>query len=284
MTMSLAIEAYLDAGKPDRFLLPIAKYWRDTPLRKITGEQVRQVAKKLYPNAAHSTLNRQVIKPTRAVMNYAADLWGLSKIAIKPFPERDNIERRPVSAPWVSSFATQAGKDGLPHLAALAYFMFGTGARIGEATALTWGSVSLDDRRATIFMGKTGETRVAHLPGPVLVALANIPSNRKDDELVFGYADRGSVSKVWRNVCARAKIEALTPHCCRHGFATEMLRNHFDVKTVAKLGGWKDAAIVLKHYAHALEDDTVTEAIFGTNLTQRHIQNAVSNRKTKRKL
>lgn len=284
MTFAQATDAYLDAGKPERFLLKILDHWKDTPLRQITGAAVRQSAKKLYPGAGNATLNRQVIKPTRAVMNYAADLWGLGKIAVTPFPERTNIERRPVTADWVSSFAAQARGDGLPHLAALAFFMFGTGARIGEAVALTWRDLSLDKRRATIFMGKTGETRTAHLPGPVIVALANVPSNRNPEDLVFGYAERGSVSKVWRNVCGRAEIEPLTPHSCRHGFATEMLRNGFDVKTVAKLGGWKDAAIVLRHYAHALEDETVTDALFDTKPThaKAKTQLSVSNSKENR--
>ena len=50
-----------------------------------------------------------------------------------------------------------------------------------------------------------------------------------------------------RRALDRARIKRLTPHSCRHGFATMMLRNGFDVKTVAKLGGWKDAAIVLNY-------------------------------------
>lgn len=284
VTFAQAVNAYLDAGKSERFLLNLLEYWRDTRISRITGESIRQSARKLYPGASNATLNRQVIKPTRAVLNQAADLWGLPKIAVKPFPERTSIERRPVTAAWVASFAGQSRADSLPHLAALAYFMFGTGSRIGEAVALRWCDVSLDTRRATIFMGKTGETRLAHLPAPVVTALANIPSNRRDHDLVFGYAERGSVSKVWRNVCGRAGIELLTPHSCRHGFATEMLRNGFDVKTVAKLGGWRDAAIVLKHYAHALEDDTVTDALFDTNLTQGRGQKELSTSNKKEKL
>jgi integrase len=41
-----------------------------------------------------------------------------------------------------------------------------------------------------------------------------------------------------------------------------------DPKTVATMGGWKDVATVMKYYAHAMNDPTVTEALFGTNLTQ----------------
>jgi integrase len=49
----------------------------------------------------------------------------------------------------------------------------------------------------------------------------------------------------------------------RHGFATEMLRAGYDVKTVAHAGGWKDAATVLKTYAHAIRDIRITDALTG---------------------
>ena len=147
--MAQAIESYLDDGRSERFLLPILDYWRDTPLRKITGPAVRRSAKKLYPSVSDATLNRQVIKPTRAVMNSAADLWGIGKISIAPFPERTNIERRPVTLAWVRAFDSQSRKDGLPHLGAIAVYMYGTGCRIGEAVDLTWADLDLDNRIAT---------------------------------------------------------------------------------------------------------------------------------------
>lgn len=75
------------------------------------------------------------------------------------------------------------------------------------------------------------------------------------------------MTKVWNNVAKRTGIEPLTPHCCRHGFATTMLRKGFDAKTVAERGGWKDATTVLRTYAHALEDITVTDAVFDTSVT-----------------
>lgn len=69
-------------------------------------------------------------------------------------------------------------------------------------------------------------------------------------------------------MCKRAGIERLTPHCCRHGFATTMLHKGFDVKTVAEMGGWKDATTVLRTYAHAVKDKTVTDVLFDTPVTR----------------
>lgn len=267
VTFAQAAMAYRDAEKPTRFLARVEDHFRDAPVRRITGETIRQAARLLYPRAGAATRNRQAIAPAQAIINHAAALGWCEPVKVRRFPVRSE-PKKPATLEWARIFAAQAADDGLPHLGALALFMFGTGARIGEACALTWADVSLDARRATIRQTKVEDTRAAHLPSEVLAALANIPSNRRPAELVFGYAARDSVRQVWAAVVGRAELEPLTPHCCRHGFATTMLRRGFDVKTVAQMGGWKDAATVLRTYAHAIEDPTVTDALFDTKLAQ----------------
>lgn len=268
LTMAQVFNAYLDADKSDRFLLRLAEHWKDTPVETIRPETIRQAAKKIYPDAREPTWNRQVIKPTQAAINHAAELGWCQRISVKRYPENPEV-KTPATVVWVRSFREQAVEDGLPHLAALCLFMFGTAARVGESCRLLWRNVDLTAGTAELHLLKpTPWSRTAHLPREVVTALANIPSNRNPDDLVFGYAGRGSVRGPWNNVCKRAKIDRLTPHCCRHGFATSMLHHGFDPKTVAERGGWKDATTVLRTYAHAMKDRTVTDALFDTNLTQ----------------
>ncbi|MEM9966489.1 MAG: site-specific integrase [Pseudomonadota bacterium] len=264
---SQAAIAYREAGHSDRFLTPIEDYWRDTLVIKITGEGIRRVAKALYSDCANATLNRQGIVPAQAIINYASELGWCAPIKVKRFKVSAK-SKEPATLEWVTAFAEQANADGLHHLAALCLFMFGTGARRGEACALTWADVDLFKRQAVINQTKVDDLRIAHLPQEVVIALANIPSNRNPDDLVFGYASGESVGKVWANVLKRADIEALTPHCCRHGFATTLLRAGVDPKTVAARGGWKDIATVMKFYAHAIDDLTITDALFDTPVTQ----------------
>lgn len=202
--------------------------------------------------------------PTQAIINFAAGMGWCHPIKVKRFPVNPET-KTPAKLEWVMAFAAEAS----PHLGALCIFMFSNGARLGEAVRLKWADVDMTARTARLSGDKPRPwTRLAHLPPPVIAALANIPSNRNPDDLVFGYAGRGSVKQPWASVISRAGIEYLTPHCCRHGFATTMLRKGYDVKTVAQLGGWKDPAILLRTYAHALEDCTVTDAIFDTNSAQ----------------
>jgi integrase len=268
VTFAQASISYRAAEKSERFLDVIEDHWEDTKISVITMGAIRQSAIKLYPNAKPATRNRQVITPTVAVINHAAELEWCSPIKAKKFKEGIPKRKEPVDLAWVMAFVAQAFEDELPHLAALCLFMFGTGARVGEATEIVWADMDLMANTVTINQGKTDSVRTSHLPPDVMAALANIGGNRDPYEKVFGYAAPGSIRKVWDNVIERAEIKRLTAHCCRHGFATGLLRKGMDVKTVAKLGGWKDVATVLKHYAHALDDITLTDALFDTKLTQ----------------
>jgi integrase len=261
--MAQVFIAYRDAGKSDRFLAPIEDYWKDTPVSNATPGAIKQSALALYPKAGNATRNRQVIVPTQAAINHAAELEWCPPIRVKRFPVIQKV-KKPADLAWVQAFQAAAS----PHLGALCLFMFATGARIGEAVAMTWDDVDLERRTALVRQTKVANERLVHLPGPLFEAIANIPSNRMPSAPVFNYSARDNVRKVWDSVIERAGIEKLSPHCCRHGFATTMLRAGKDVKTVASLGGWKDVATLLKVYAHAIEDRTQTDVIFDTPVTQ----------------
>jgi integrase len=279
ITFAQATLAYLDAEKSTRFIAKIADYWKDTSIREITAGGIKQSAIILYPNAVGATRNRQVIAPTNAIINHAAGLGWCSPIKAMRFPVEAKT-KQPVTLEWVEAFAEQAS----PHLSALCFFMFGTGARIGEAVALTWGDLNLAKRTAKLTGLKPKPwTRYAHLQPRVVAAIANIISDRNHDERVFQYHAAGKVKQVWENAVKRAGIERLTPHCCRHGFATSLLQSGIDAKTVAQAGGWKDVGTVMKFYAHAMADVTVTDTLFGTALTQLDKGDLVTISKQKRK-
>ncbi|MFK7744646.1 MAG: hypothetical protein AB8B47_06315 [Roseobacter sp.] len=85
LTFAQAAIAYRQAERDDRFLDRVEDYWKDTLVPKITGEAIRQMARKLYPGAANATLNRQGIVPAQAIINYAADLEWCARIRVKRF-------------------------------------------------------------------------------------------------------------------------------------------------------------------------------------------------------
>lgn len=255
LTFAQAALLYRAAGKPTRFLDRVEDHWRDTPVREITGGRIRTSCRDLCPGATHSTWNRAIIVPTQAIINHAAEQELCSKIHVKRWPI-PKPTRQAVSWNWVTEFASVSS----PRLAALAYFMFLTGARIGEACSLRWRDLDLPASSALVRQTKTSSDRRAHLPPVLVAALANIPGDRDPEARVFGM-DRFWAWRQWGAAVERAGIEYRSPHSCRHGFATGLLQAGVDPVTVAKLGGWKSPAQLWATYGHARQDSTLTDLL-----------------------
>ncbi len=169
--------------------------------------------------------------------------------------------KTPVTLEWLEPFMANAN----PAIAALAFFMFLTGARIGEALSVQWDDISLNGCTVLIKESKVSKERISHLPTRLVAAIANLP--RINERPVFVYRHPDDIVRAWKAAIKAAGIKRLTPHCCRHGFATGLLRKGVDVVTVAKLGGWKTPAQVLKTYGHAIDNPKLTNLLVGERLT-----------------
>ena len=265
LTFAQAAILYRKAGKPTRFLKPIEDYWRDTLVKDMTPGAIRQSAIELQPGTSGATMNRNVIVPTQAIINHAADSGLCQWIRVKRFPVVKK-EKIPATWEWVQAFM-RATEPRVPHLGVLACFMLLTGARISEALSVTWADVDLPGAKVRISMGKAGgEVRTAHMPPPLVAALANLPGRVGR---VFVYKSRSTAKIQWEKYVEKAKIRKLSFHACRHGFATALLHSGVDPITVAKRGGWKSAAHVFATYGHVLDDETVTDRIIDTPVTQK---------------
>lgn len=255
LTFAQAALLYRAAGKPTRFLERVEDHWTDTPVREINGGRIRASCRELYPTAKAATWNRAVIVPTQAIINHAAEQELCPKVFVKRWPVPKST-RQAASWGWVTAF----GSVSSPRLSSLASFMFLTGARIGEATSLRWRDLDLSKSSAHVRQTKTSTERRAHLPPELVAALANIPGERHPDASVFGM-DRHSAWRQWKRAVARAGIEYMSPHSCRHGFATGLLQAGVDPVTVAKLGGWKGVAQLWATYGHARDDRTLSDLL-----------------------
>lgn len=254
LTFQEAYEHYLKAGRGDRFAERVAGKIGDRLVKDITPGLLRSMAIEMFPGCTGATMNRQGITPAVAIINCCAEDGMCSPIKVKRFKTEHKI-KEPATLEWVNAFVANAG----PHVGALCMFMFMTGARVGEAIALRWEDVDLEKRTALIRQTKVGVERVANLPQPLVVKLANL--TRDPQRNVFSYMHPDDIWRAWEGAVKSAGIKLLTPHCCRHGFATALLRRGVDVVTVAHLGGWKTPAIVLKTYAHAIKDPQITDIL-----------------------
>lgn len=262
LTFAKAASLYRSAGKATRYLTKIENHWKNALVSSMTPGAIRQSALTLYPHAAGATRNRQVIVPTQAIINHAAEAELCPRIRVKRFPVIKK-EKTPATWIWVEAFSSASS----PTHGALAKFMFLTGARISEALSVEWSDVDLSLSRVLIRQTKIGAERYSHLPAPLVAALANIPGKREGK--VFRYRSRKTLKPSWDKAAIKAGIQRLTPHSCRHGFATAMLRAGVDPVTVAKLGGWKSPAHLFATYGHALDDLTLTDRIAGVHVLTR---------------
>lgn len=273
-TFTDAVALYHDAGKGGRYVIKALDWFGDTKLAKITPPMIRNAAEKLYPGTSGATMNRQGIVPIQAIINHAADKGLCSPVKVRRFPVERTL--RPAgSKEWLSAFQRAARSRGNNEVAALARFMFETGARIGQATDLTWEDLDLADASVLLHTGKTGRggakrsTRRAYLTPTMVAEIGNLTDRHPIK--VFGYASRNTIYRAWRGAVKAAKLPPLTPHeAGRHGFATEMVvRGGVDVATAADAGGWKSKRLMLDTYVNGGAGRQVINSVFGKPRTQK---------------
>ena len=249
LTFAQAALVYRDAGKSERFLEPIEDYLKDTLVKDIKPKTIQTMAMKLFEHCSGASRNRLAIIPAQAIINFAAENELCQRIRVKRFKE-DTKEKPFATLEWVRTFMKQAS----PQLGAYAMFMFLTGARPTEALEA---DIDLPGRTALLHESKIGHERRAHLPAMLVTTIANLP---KSNRPLFFYYNIEDLRDTWDRAVERAKIQRLTPHCCRHGFITGLLRRGIDVKTTAWLADMTVETLV-KTYAHAIKDRTLTNVL-----------------------
>lgn len=276
MSFADAVLLYEAPPADAKYLLAVTPLLGETLVRDITGEKVRALGPRLYPDASTDTWLRQVITPVRAVINHAHDMLGGDRcpaIRIKGYPRaervaqdkkrgrKSRVERQPGSWEWLLRFREHASQ----RQGAMALTMFLTGARIGQVVQMHPDKhLDLQNHRICIPGAKGHDDRWVTIPVELVVELANLrpriprgwESGRKNLR-VFGYAHRFGPLKAWHRACTEAGIEHIMPHAAgRHGFGQEMkVRQGVDSKAVAAAGGWSDTKMVDERYTHA-EDVT----------------------------
>jgi integrase len=261
LMFSQAAKMYRAAGKSTLGLDKVEAYLGSTLVKDISEGTVHVMARELYPEASGASRNRLVIVPVQAVVNHAAKSKLCPRLSVERFKVNAKV-KEPATLEWIRAFCAHANQ----RVGALALFMFLTGARISEALAVMPEDLDLQARTVLIKESKQSKERVSHLPAPLVVALANLEI--VEGRGVFGYVHPTDVRSAWYSAIARAGIKRLTPHSCRHGFATGLLRRGVDVVTVAYLGGWKGANQVLRTYGHANKNPKLTDLLLDPPLTQ----------------
>lgn len=163
-----------------------------------------------------------------------------------------------------------------PAYAPFCRFMFLTGVRTGEASALQWKHVDFDKSQITIAESlavdrtgngyqkirkstKTGGFRVLGMSEGIKRFLESIkPEKSKPDALVFvspkGFpVDANNFRARWREVLAKLEIPYQKPYTTRHTLLSHAIDKGYTIFEAAALAGHKDGRMVLKHYGHLMQ-------------------------------
>ena len=208
-----------------------------------------------------ATVNRR-LADLRAILR-RAKRWG----ALAHLPRFDMVKQ----AQPVERYLTDQDYERLlghcpTHLSHLVIFLAGTGARLGEATALTWGQVALpvngDRGRVTFTQTKSGKSRGVPLPQDVTEMLWRIkPSRPEPHDRVFLYRREDGVEmpfdspkKSWMRARERAKLPWLRLHDLRHYYAARLVRKGVSLYSVQRLLGHSNPSLTQRYAALRPED------------------------------
>jgi integrase len=247
-----AAVAYMEAGGERRYLKRLIGHFGNLPLAKIDQAAIDQAAKILCPSAAPSTVNRQIHTPVSAVVKYAAarGLCDYKQIE-RPRQPRGRVR-------WLTpSEADRLIAACSEHLRPLVIFLLYTGARLSEALYIDWQQIDLARGQVQFLATKNGDARGVPLHPRIVATLANLPHphgevfRRPDGKPYARKADRsgGQIKTAFQGACRRAGIVDLSPHDCRHTWATWHYAANRDLVALMELGGWKSEKMVLR-YAH----------------------------------
>jgi len=126
-----------------------------------------------------------------------------------------------------------------------------------EALTLKKEDIDLLHRRLTVQAAhaKNGETKTLPISSELLEPL-RAQMARSASDYVFVKRDRvtplKSIRTAFETVCRNAKLIGVTPHVLRHTFASRLVMNGADLRTVQELGGWKSMSMV-ERYSHLSE-------------------------------
>jgi integrase len=243
-----------DKRRLGRILLALG----DVPLSAIDQAALDRVRQSiLSPAASSSTVRRGVIVPIRAVLLHAHRRgWcDVPRFEIPREPEGRTRYLLPDQAECLLAAAA-------PHIRALLIVLLCTGMRMAEALDLDWQNVDLAGARAILWADQTkgARRRNVALPARAVASLANLGQRegkviRRDDGMP--YSDRrreggGQIKTAWRATVRRAGLDpALSPHDCRHSWASWHYALHRDLLALRVEGGWSSVTLV-ERYAHLM--------------------------------
>lgn len=257
-------EAYALGALEDRF-------GADAPLSSLNGPAIARVKDKMLGEGLAAATVARYLATLKAILNKAHSEWGALAVVPKiTLPTVNNGRMRWINVDEESRLLAACGR--VPHLHDLAIFLIDTGARLAEATGLTWQDVDTErkPRGLVRFIDtKSGKPRSVPLTDRVQALLKRLHGEKPgDEEHVFlirvnrdgrwkseqkakpFYNPHGS----WKTAVKKADLEGLNLHDLRHTFASRLVMRGVPILSVSKLLGHASIQMTMR-YAHLAPDE-----------------------------
>lgn len=243
MSFAAAMVAYVDSGKDTRFLDRLLEHFKETALGDIDNVAMARAANALYPGRAPATIRRHLYVPVSAIINFVKD----DKLRA---PKGGGARTMFVMPSLADSIIKAATSQPSPWLPALITFLFGQGTRAGETFAIDGrDDISLDGRWVMLRDPKNGHERRVTLQPRVVAALSLLPNIGEPGPLFRRFDGKPFKEKTGRGGQVRTAFaravetgggdpKVITPHVCRHSWATWFYSQTKDSLRLKEEGGW----------------------------------------------
>lgn len=242
-TFLAGVTAYLDNGRDGRFLDKLVEHFQGITLGNIDNAAMARAANALYPGRTPATVRRQLYVPVNAIINFMKD----EKLRAPKGGGARTMFVMPALADKIIQAATTQPSPWLP---ALITFLFGQGSRAGETFAIDGrDDVDLSGKWAMLRDPKNGHERRVTLQPRVIAALSQLPNIGEPGPLFRRWDGKefaekkgrgGQVRTAFGNAVETAGGDPalITPHVCRHSWATWFYSQTKDILRLKEEGGW----------------------------------------------
>ncbi len=230
----------------------LVSFFHEKLLHELTPLDIEKYKKERIKTVAPATVNRE-LACLKTIFNKAIE-WG--KVEQNPVRkvklyQENNRRVRYLESEEIDKLLRECSG----HLNPIVTTALNTGMRRGEILNLKWEDVDIHQRLIYIIHSKSGEKREIPINSLLLELLKRLRRSSRSD-YVFCHEDGSPFSKVdkgFRGACKRAGIKNLRFHDLRHTFASHLVMNGVDLKTIQELLGHKSLEMTLR-YAHLSPD------------------------------
>lgn len=258
---------YLKNGGSRKGVKALIEHFGATPIEQIGQIEIDDAAIALYPNCAASTRNRLVYTPVGAILHGSG-----VKITIQRPKGYKGSQKTLFMSPAEAFAIIDAANKLDPEMGRLLSFLLYTGCRIGEALALTWDRVQIEQRTAYIETSKNGDPRTVKMTEPLCDLLKPFA---RDTGKVFRFHQGGHRNFIFLNAkvtaCGLTAVKRprrgqkmtvppyryawVTFHSFRHTWASWMRQyGGADLQGLVATGQWRDPRSAAR-YAHVVAGD-----------------------------